>query len=126
MITDELQDGWLYHDKLQEMADMVFTHVKTPEERLEWEKKMVQHSGPSFANELTHAGYADVPVSYLFCEEDICVRPEIQQAGIDRIEKASGKKVDVTSIKGDHAPMITQEEVVVDWLVSLGQKGEEW
>ena len=76
----------------------------------------------SFANELTHAGYKDVPTSYLFCEDDKCVVPHNQQLGINFIEQASGNKVDVTKKPFDHCPTITHTEEAIEWLVSLVEK----
>lgn len=49
--------------------------------------------------------------------------PNIQQAGIDVIEKASGKKVDVTRIPHDHVPNESAPEKVVDWFVHLSELG---
>lgn len=94
-----------------------------------------RHSGPSFANELTHNGYKDVPVSWFFCEDDLCVVPEVQQTAIDAIEESwyaeggrlEGKerkqKVDVTRVKCDHVPLLSAEAELLEWVegvVALG------
>jgi hypothetical protein len=92
-------------------------------EGLAWIEKFSQHSGTSFTNELTYAGYTDVPASYLFCENDLCVVPAAQQRSIDTIEKATGKKVDVTRIQSDHAPSASHPEEVVKWFVGMIEKG---
>lgn len=105
-------------------ASYVFTDL-TPEEGIAWVKKFSQHSGISFTNELTYAGYKDVPVSYLFCEGDKCVPPSTQQKGIDTIEKASGRKVDITRIPNDHVPNASAPEKVVDWFVKIVEKGSQ-
>lgn len=86
-----------------------------------WFENWPRHSGPTFVNELTHAGYKDVPVSYLLCELDICVSPEIQQKGIDMVERVSGRKVDVTRAKVDHAVNVSQPQVLADWIVALAE-----
>lgn len=80
------------------------------------------HSAISFANELTYAGYKDIPVSYLVCEEDLCIPPNIQREEIEKIEKVSGRKVDVTSIKTGHVPPASQPQLVVDWILSVAGK----
>ncbi|KAF1960812.1 alpha/beta-hydrolase [Byssothecium circinans] len=116
------EDGWLYHADPERIASIVFSALPADQAR-EAGKFFVQHSGPSFANELTHAGYKDVPASYLFCEEDLCVVPAVQQRGIDNIEKASGRKVDVTRIATDHVPHLSKPEGTVEWLVGLAEKG---
>ena len=92
------------------------------EEGANWIRKFPQHSAVSFGDELTYAGYKDVPVSYLLCERDVCITPDVQRAGIEIIEKASGRKVDVTSIQGDHCPMAGHADWVSDWVVKNAAK----
>jgi hypothetical protein len=115
------QDGWLYQPNPEGSAAMAFNDIPL-DEGIAWIKKMSQHSSASFGNELTHAGYKDVPVSYLFCENDKCVPPEVQQKAIDNIEEASGNKVDVTRINTGHCPTVSAPEKVVDWFVGLAEK----
>jgi hypothetical protein len=103
-------------------AKYVFSDLQ-PTEGIELVKTFGEHSAVSFTNSLTHAGYKDVPASYLFCEDDECVVPAAQQKGIDLIERVSGKKVDVTRIKSDHCPNVSHPEKVVDWFVGLIEKG---
>ena len=67
-------------------------------------RDFAKHSAQSFGNELTYAGHMDIPVSYLSCEEDMAGPPDFQREMIAMIEEASGRKVDVTSIKADHCP----------------------
>jgi hypothetical protein len=115
------QDGWLYQGNPEGSAAIVFNDIPR-EEGIAWVKKMPQHSSISFGNELTYAGYKDVPASFLFCENDKCVPPEVQQKSIDNIEEASGNKVDVTRINTDHCPMVSAPDKVVDWFVDLAEK----
>ena len=103
-------------------AQAVFTHLP-PAEGLAWAMKFVHHSAPSFADELTYAGYKDVPCSWLLCEDDLTIKPEYQQKAIERIEAASGMRVDVTRAKLDHAPLMDRPEEVTDWLRGLLEKG---
>ena len=118
-----LQDGWLYHQDPTVSAQYIFNE-KTPEEGTKRViEGLIQHSSVSFGNELTYAGYGDVPSSYLFCDKDLCVPPNVQQAGIDVIEKASGKKVDVRHIDNDHVPNESAPEKVIDWFVHLSNLG---
>jgi hypothetical protein len=107
------------------LAEIVFSDL-SPEEGKAWVKRFVQHSGVSFTNELTYEGYKDVPVSYLFCEADKCVTPEIQQRCIDTIEQASGNKVDVTRIPYDHVPIVLPKacERLISWWESLAEKSD--
>ena len=87
-------------------------------------RAFAKHSGASFGTELTHEGYKDVPVSHLFCEEDLCVPPEVQQTSIDMIERVSGQKVDVTRIKSDHVPNLSAKEETIAWILDVAKKVE--
>jgi hypothetical protein len=80
-----------------------------------------KHSGPSFMDALTHEGWRDVPVSYLLCEQDVCLSPEFQRSGIEMIEKETGRKVDVTRLEAGHAPNVSQPEKVLDWIVKMAE-----
>jgi hypothetical protein len=102
-------------------AEFIFSDLPLAE-GVEWVKTFAEHSAISFSNELTYAGYKDVPASYLFCETDKCILPAAQQRGIDIIEGASGKKVDVTRIQSGHCPNVSHPEKVVDWFVALIEK----
>ncbi|KAF2787983.1 alpha/beta-hydrolase [Melanomma pulvis-pyrius CBS 109.77] len=114
-------DGWLYQAQPEVTAAIVFNDLSV-EDGIAWVKKFPQHSAVSFGDELAYAGYRDVPVSYLFCENDKCVPPEVQQKGIETIEEASGEKVDVTRINSGHCPMISAPDKVVEWFVRLAEK----
>jgi len=92
------------------------------EQALAWNNQFALHSAVSFTNPLTHAGYKDVPVSYLVCEEDIVITSEIQRREIEMIENETGTKVDVTSIKAGHCPTTSVNDQVVDWLLKVAQK----
>lgn len=80
------------------------------------------HSAVSFTNELTHAGYKNIPVSYLVCEIDTCIPLESQKLGIENIEKSSGKKVAITSINAAHMPNMSALPKVVEWIVDVAKK----
>jgi hypothetical protein len=91
------------HGHGEDAAKATFSDLPVPE-GMEMAKKMPLHSTPSFANELTYPGYNHVSVSYVFCEDDVVLPPDFQQACIDRIEEASGNKVHVTKLKAGHTP----------------------
>jgi hypothetical protein len=93
--------------------------------------KFGKHSSVSFGDALTHAGYKDLPVSWFFCEDDLCVLPEVQQTAIDVIEKSwrgterEGKKVDVKRVKCDHFPLVDEgkRELLERWVEEILAKG---
>ena len=58
-------------------------------------------------------------MSYLVCEDDLALPRSHQRAYITMVERDSGQKVDVTSIKAGHAPIASQPEAVVDWILDV-------
>ena len=105
------------------LASLTFSDL--PEkDRLHWAAKLAHHSANSFGGELTHAGFKDVPVSYLLCLNDFTIPAEFQRAGIDMMERETDKKVDVTSIEADHFPALSHTDEVVDWILGLAGKTE--
>lgn len=84
-----------------------------------WAGKMTAHSAASFGDALTYAGYKDVPVSYLICEEDPVIPAGSQSRMIGLVEQESGRKVDVTRLPAGHAPNITATQAVVDWIIHV-------
>lgn len=118
--ADSTKDGWLHNVDPVQTAKSCFGDG---EEGIEWCKKFTQQSARSFGDELTYAGYKDVPVSWLFTENDETVLPKIQETSIRVIENSSGQKVDVTRIPFKHMPHVSAPELVVNWLVGLVEKG---
>lgn len=92
------------------------------EEALAWSEKFPQHSAISFSGELTYAGYKDLPCSYLLCTQDLVLTEKMQRAGIERMEKASGIKVDVTELAAGHAPSARYPEKVIEWILDVINK----
>ncbi|KAK6836575.1 alpha/beta-hydrolase [Apiospora arundinis] len=112
--------GWIYYTDVTRSAQLSFNDFPLEEGKV-WASKLVKHSAASFATPLTYAGYKDVAVSYLLCTADLTIPVEIQQKEIDMIERETGKKVDVTSIKSDHVPPISHPQEVIDWIVKLAE-----
>lgn len=111
----------MYHDPPEATAAVTLSSLPLSE-GTELIKKFPKHSAVSFGDNLTYAGYNDVPVSYLFCEEDLCIPPTIQQAGIEMMEKESGRKVIVTRIKADHCPNVTATEETTAWVLDVAKR----
>ncbi|KAI1753992.1 Alpha/beta hydrolase fold-1 [Xylaria castorea] len=115
------EKGWLHFNDPEREAVKCFSDIPK-EDALRWHAQFALHSAVSFTNPLTHAGYKDVPVSYLLCEEDLVISPEIQRREIEMIETETGSKVDVTSIKAGHCPNVSFPEKVVDWILHVARK----
>jgi hypothetical protein len=92
------------------------------EDRQPWFDEFPFHSAVCFGDKLTYAGYKDVPVSYLFCEDDKCIPPAAQQAGIDVVEEVSGNKVHVVRANLDHIPNISAPQLFASFIVGLVNK----
>ncbi|OGM49628.1 hypothetical protein ABOM_001896 [Aspergillus bombycis] len=90
-----------------------------------WMERYARHSAVSFTNPLTYAGYKDVSVAYLLCEDDKVIPPQVQQKEIEIIEKETGREVDVTAIQTGHIPIASAPEKVVDWIASLATQHEK-
>ncbi|KAH7310607.1 Alpha/beta hydrolase fold-1 [Stachybotrys elegans] len=119
MAVDEA--GWLYYTDIPGVAAMSFSSMP-PEEGQLWAGRLARHSAASFANPLTYAGFKDVPVSYLLCENDLAIPPIVQQSIIDMIERETGRSVDVTSIDADHVAPLSSPDTVAEWIVGIAEK----
>ena len=115
------ENGWMYHDPISRSAEIAFSDLP-PEEGQAWVRQFGRHSAVSFAGEATHQGYKDIPVSFLVCEDDICVPLAIQENEIKLIENVSGSKVDVMRIKAGHCPSVSKPQEVVDWILHVAAK----
>ncbi|KAJ6522867.1 Alpha/beta hydrolase fold-1 [Mycena capillaripes] len=83
------------------------------DEALAWASKLSQHAAVSFGQSATYAAYKDIPVSYLFCEEDKCVVPELQNAIIAKMEREmAGRNVDRHSVRAAHCVNVSQPQTV--------------
>lgn len=114
-------DGWFYYPDASLVATRVFSDIPF-EEGLKWGKQLVKHSAASFSSPLIYAGYKDLPVSYLVCENDLSITAETQRSQIDMIERESGNKVDVTSLQAGHVPPISAPQDVIKWIIGVGAK----
>ncbi|KAJ7918517.1 Alpha/beta hydrolase fold-1 [Mycena leptocephala] len=94
-------------------APIVFSDL-SPEDALSWATQMIDHSAVSFGQKVTYAAYKDIPASYLFCEADKCVTPEVQTKIIAAMEsEMGGKTVDRYSVKAGHGINVSQPKAVV-------------
>ena len=92
------------------------------EEGEKWAKMSTRHSGSTFPASLSHAGFKDVPVSYLLCAKDLAHEPELQRASIAMMERQIGGKIDVTEIDAGHAPNASRPMEVADWIISIAER----
>ncbi|KAI1130818.1 alpha/beta-hydrolase [Nemania abortiva] len=118
-------DGWFRQENPELSAPYTFSDLST-EEALVWNAKFSFHSARSFTDPLDYAGYRDIPVSYLLCEKDQIISPELQQKGIDLINAAkkagNAGEVDVTRFQSGHCPNTFVPKEVVEWIIATANK----
>lgn len=102
----------MVHEDKSILVNMCFNEMPF-DEALVWANRFPHHSALSFGSKLAYPGHKDVPVSFMFCEKDACITPEIQQVIIDTMEK-DGKKVAVYKYPVDHIPYFSKPESVLD------------
>lgn len=90
-------------------APMTFSDLP-PEEALHHAKTLTVHSTASFEEKLSYAGYNDVKVHYILCENDKIIPPEAQSGMIEMIKALSGREVQVHKLDCDHAPTVGRTE----------------
>ena len=93
----------------EESAKLTFSDLPY-EEAKEWVRRMPYHSAPSFEGKLTYPGYNSIPVSFVFCDEDVILPPDFQSSVIENIERESGEKVDVHDLNTGHCPNASAPE----------------
>jgi hypothetical protein len=92
------------------------------EEGEKWASMSTRQSGFCFPATLSHAGFTNIPVSYLLCTKDLAHEPGLQRASIAMMERQIGSKIDVTEIESGHAPNASRPKEVADWIVSIAEK----
>ncbi|KAJ7342545.1 Alpha/beta hydrolase fold-1 [Mycena albidolilacea] len=101
MDSHHLKDEYLVMD-VAGAAEVSYSDMP-PDEALSWASRMREHAVGSFQQKLTYAAYKDIPVSYLLCEEDRGVVPELQNKLIAGMESVmGGTSVDRHPVKSGH------------------------
>ncbi|KAK4935872.1 hypothetical protein LTR10_023130 [Elasticomyces elasticus] len=93
-------------DVPEESAQPTFSDLPK-EEGIEWCRKMPLHSLASYEGKLTYPAYKYIRSSWIFCEKDQVLNPDLQRSFIEMIEKESGNKVDVHNLAMPHCPNIS-------------------
>ena len=87
--------------------DQAYEHVLT----------MPHHSAVSFSDPVTQVAYGEVPVSYIVCENDMIVAPDVQRKFVKVLEEAN-KHVHAVSFDCGHCPNFSKPEEVVEVLAA--------
>lgn len=63
----------------------------------------------------TYAGWKDLPVAYLVCENDQAVKVEVQEA-MKASCRRSGADIEVERCGASHTPFLSMPELVVNFI----------
>ncbi|KAF7360661.1 Alpha/beta-hydrolase [Mycena venus] len=108
-----VEAGYMVMDAARSAA-VAFSDL-SPEEGLALASKMPDHPAISFTQSLKCGAYKAVAVSYLFCEDDTLVTPEVQNKIIQALEsEMSGPKVKRHPVRSDHAINASHPKTVVE------------
>ncbi|KAK2877122.1 hypothetical protein FQN49_001396 [Arthroderma sp. PD_2] len=78
-----------------------------PDEEAEyWVKQMVVHPHSAHSTPVGNEAFREFPVTYIICENDKGILPEVQQMMVDKI-KAVGVEVRVERCTGSHCPFLS-------------------
>ncbi|VUC25841.1 unnamed protein product [Clonostachys rosea] len=114
--------GWLEMDSdhYAHIGALIFSNLSA-DEHVAWASKTRQHSSKVFRDKVTFLSYTlpGVDLAFFSCDNDRLISQKDQNLAIDRLERASGKMVDVTAVSGDHTPALSAPSEVVDWLVKI-------
>jgi hypothetical protein len=75
---------------------------------------MSDHSALAFNVPLTHPGYRFHPVSYILCEKDKCIPPEVQRDLISLLEEESKIKPVIYKLDSGHCPNVSAVESLAE------------
>ncbi|KAK6443465.1 hypothetical protein LTR95_000292 [Oleoguttula sp. CCFEE 5521] len=78
-------------------------------EAAKWTKLLKPVSIAALMGKATHAGWKEIPVSYLFCTEDQAL-PDFTQRGIIEMAKKHGVEMRVEEVKASHSPFLSMPE----------------
>ncbi|KAH9896243.1 Alpha/beta hydrolase fold-1 [Xylariomycetidae sp. FL2044] len=115
--------GWITISDVTQAASLSLSEL--PKEEGEyWAGRLTAHSSVALMDPCRYAGWKDLPVSYLVCENDHTVTLENQTTLIDMVERETGRNVDVMRIASGHAPNITEPQLMLDWILKLAKFSE--
>ncbi|KAK7044421.1 AB hydrolase-1 domain-containing protein [Favolaschia claudopus] len=107
-----ITDGYMTADPAL-IAAVGFSHLPT-EEALAHGSKLLNHVAASFEQPITYAPYKDIPISFLICEDEKLIVPELQKKMIAAMESdmPEGKTVDRHPVQADHGIHLSQPKAM--------------
>lgn len=80
--------------------------------------KLPHHSAISFRSAATQASFKDIPSTYIFCERDLIIAPEMQERFIETMREEGGQ-VEVKRLDSGHCPNWSRPEELSKLLLEI-------
>jgi pimeloyl-ACP methyl ester carboxylesterase len=103
-------DGW---EVIDQKPEALFYNDLPPEDVSYWTSRLQKHSSATFKDSVNiYPGWADVPVSYIFCQKDGAIPVQIQQAMVQGAKEA-GANITTMSLGTSHSPFLSEPEETI-------------
>lgn len=100
--------------------EMRFYSDLDPADAKHWAAQLVVHPASAQCAAVTHEAYRDVPVTYLFCENDQGLPIEAQKMMVGLVE-AQGVKVDYETCSAGHSPFLSMPDKLAEIICKVAQ-----
>jgi len=101
-----IEHGWMSCKDADAVGELFFNDLPV-DERAVHTKQLGRSSLISTLGRTSHDGWRDVGTGYITCDQDRCIPPWLQQEWIERVEKETGREMDVVHLSGGHCANIT-------------------
>jgi pimeloyl-ACP methyl ester carboxylesterase len=103
-------DGW---EIIIQDPEALFYNDLSPEDARYWKGRLLKHSSATLKDSVNvYPGWADVPVSFIFCLKDGAIPLQIQEAMVDAA-KSAGASITTRSLDTGHSPFLSQPEETI-------------
>jgi pimeloyl-ACP methyl ester carboxylesterase len=107
-------DGW---EIIDQDPEALFYNDLPPEDVQFWKSRLLKHSSATFKDAVNvYPGWADVPVSYIFCKKDGAIPLQIQEAMVEGAKEA-GASITTKSLDTGHSPFLSKTEETIGAIV---------
>ncbi|RMZ79359.1 hypothetical protein DV736_g6680, partial [Chaetothyriales sp. CBS 134916] len=97
--------------------EQVFYQDLSPEEQKHWASRLRPQGTITQFNPLTQVAYEDIPLSYLYCENDQALPLAIQKLMVEKC----GVKVQEFTCSAGHSPFLSQPDMFVDCVIKASE-----
>ena len=106
-------DGTL---KFHDPATRFYSNLE-PAERLHWAEQLVAHPTAAQTTNITNAAWREIPTTYVLCEKDQALPPQLQEMMVQRLVE-EGIKVHLERCASDHSPFLSMPGRIVEVVVA--------